>query len=488
MPILKKNVDIMTLGMGHSQLVGNIPKKIDPQQFSEKFYEASKVKATMENFGFWGGDIDYNTYYPDVTMDDLKPSQDEFIEPMFRLLSATIVSKNYCPTDFSKNSVLKNSMPLLIGQTVNCDHETAVGNAIGSIKSVVWQNSYTQDGVNIPAGINGVLRIDGKANPRIARGIMMDPPSIHSESVTVRFAWEKSHKDIDDQDFYYQLGTYGKDGEMVRRIATEIIGYSEASLVSAGADFYAKILGDDGKIIRPQESDRKWNSFSEYNDDQYKRYFFIDSKGLNKEDTTMKNSNHEDNTKGNIINKNNSEQMDELQKFLQSIFGQGMLTLSEGTPTTEIAMQQIAAAVSQLQAKDTEIASLKEQLQNSNTEVTNLKADAEKNKSLVSYAEKAITSLREETLASYKKLYADEKEQDQNIVSLISSAAPETLVSLKSMYEKSLQEKFPLHCNACGSKDVSRASSVKPEETQKNSDKTSPDVNPEEALYRKKIK
>ena len=69
---------------------------------------------------------------------------------------------------------------MLVGQTVNCDHSTDVANAIGSVKQTFWQESFKQDGIVIPAGINGVLKIDAKANPRLARGILMDPPSIHS--------------------------------------------------------------------------------------------------------------------------------------------------------------------------------------------------------------------------------------------------------------------------------------------------------------------
>ena len=91
--------------------------------------------------------------------------------------------------------VLKKSMQMLIGQTINIDHEIAVGNAIGAVSEVFWQPAYkTKSGIEVPAGINAVLKIDGKSNPRIARGVMMDPPSIHSNSVTVRFKWEPSDR------------------------------------------------------------------------------------------------------------------------------------------------------------------------------------------------------------------------------------------------------------------------------------------------------
>lgn len=104
----------------------------------------------------WGGDIDYNTYYPNLDKSELTPKDEEFIEPMFRLLSETIVSKNWNPTDFGQNGVLKASMKLLLGQTVNCDHETNIGNAIGAVSQVMWQESYKDGSFTIPAGINGI--------------------------------------------------------------------------------------------------------------------------------------------------------------------------------------------------------------------------------------------------------------------------------------------------------------------------------------------
>ena len=31
---------------------------------------------------------------------------------------------------------------MLLGQTVNCDHETNIGNAIGAVSQVIWQDEY----------------------------------------------------------------------------------------------------------------------------------------------------------------------------------------------------------------------------------------------------------------------------------------------------------------------------------------------------------
>ena len=247
----KEHLDSMVIGQGHTIMAGYIPEAVGAQTFSENYYKwKNPTPDTIAQFGFWGGDIDYNTYYPNLDKSELTPKDEEFIEPMFRLLSETIVSKNWNPTDFGQNGVLKASMKMLLGQTVNCDHETNIGNAIGAVSQVMWQESYKDGSFTIPAGINGILKIDGKANPRIARGILMEPPSIHSNSVTVQFKWDKSHPQMEDNEFYQKLGTYDSKGVMVRRIVTDIVRYLETALVSHGADSFAQKIGSEGKNIK----------------------------------------------------------------------------------------------------------------------------------------------------------------------------------------------------------------------------------------------
>ena len=167
--------DVMVISGGHSLMVSHVPEKVASGSLSDNFYKATKKdKESIERFGMWGGSLNFNSFSPEVTPEMLKPKDEEFIEPMFRMLSSTVVSKNYNPTYFSAE-VLRESMPLLVGQTINLDHDMDVGNAIGAVKSVEWQDSYEVDGIIIPSGINGIFKIDGMSNPRIARGIMIDP-------------------------------------------------------------------------------------------------------------------------------------------------------------------------------------------------------------------------------------------------------------------------------------------------------------------------
>lgn len=495
----KEHLDSMVIGQGHTIMAGYIPEAVGAKAFSENYYKwKNPTPDSIAQFGFWGGDIDYNTYYPNLDKSELTPKDEEFIEPMFRLLSETIVSKNWNPTDFGQNGVLKASMKMLLGQTVNCDHETNIGNAIGAVSQVMWQESYKDGSFTIPAGINGILKIDGKANPRIARGILMEPPSIHSNSVTVQFKWDKSHPQMEDNEFYQRLGTYDSKGVMVRRIVTEIVRYLETSLVSHGADSFAQKIGSDGKIINPTFAKRTWASYEEYRDDKSKQYFFTDYKSdltSYQEKNDTQGSFNDNDANDNHSNKNNMNE--ELLKFLESLFGDNMLTLEEGKEMNQenviACIQTLVSSRNELQTSvdnlTTEKTSLTEQITNLNAEVANLKE-------MATVGKNHIASLRENAVETYKKLMGDKV--DETIVTMLNAETTgiTTLISLTKDYQARLEEKFPLTCAKCGSKDVNRASSVSENNTEGKTGTEDTTQNQEpsstgsvlDSLYKKKIK
>ena len=493
----KEHLDSMVIGQGHTIMAGYIPEAVGAKAFSENYYKwKNPTPDSIAQFGFWGGDIDYNTYYPNLDKSELTPKDEEFIEPMFRLLSETIVSKNWNPTDFGQNGVLKASMKMLLGQTVNCDHETNIGNAIGAVSQVMWQESYKDGSFTIPAGINGILKIDGKANPRIARGILMEPPSIHSNSVTVQFKWDKSHPDMEESEFYQKLGTYDSKGVMVRRIVTEIVRYLETSLVSHGADSFAQKIGSDGKIINPTFAKRTWASYEEYRDDKSKQYFFTDYKSdlSSFQENDTRDSFNDNDAKDNHSNENN---MNEFEKFLESLFGDNMLTLEEGKEmnqeTVVACIQNLVSSRNTLQTSvdnlTTEKTSLTEQISNLNAEVANLKE-------MATVGKNHIASLRENAVETYKKLMGENA--DETIVTMLNAETTgiTTLVSLTKDYQARLEEKFPLTCSKCGSKDVNRASSVAEDDTEGKTGTEDTTQNQEpsstssvlDGLYKKKLK
>lgn len=469
-----ERMESMIIGSGHTIMAGFLPTGVEPQTFSENFYRWNHVsKESVEKLGLFGSDIDYNTYYPNLTKEDLTPNDDEFIEPVFRLLSATIVSKNWNPTDFSQPGVLKASMRMLLGQTVNCDHSTDIGNAIGSVSQVMWQEGYKDGNFMIPAGINGVLKIDGKANPRIARGILMDPPSIHSNSVTVQFKWDKSHPGMDDRDFWDKLGTYDEKGNMIRKVVTEVVRYLETSLVSHGADSFAQKIGEDGKIINPEFAKRTWTSFAEYQEDTKKAYYFTDFK----EDINSYQENND--TPPNNINTNNplnnNTMNKELKEFLEKLFGDNLLSLAEGQEvSTELALSAVQSLVNSKKTLEASITNLTTEKNQLSEQITQKDAEIANLTAMATVGKNHIASLREEVVGNYKKLKGDKV--DETIVTMLNAETTglQTLISLNKDYKAQLEEKFPLTCSKCGSHDVTRSSSVvedpKKDDTTSNSE------------------
>lgn len=453
MKIDKENrTGVINMSSGHALIMGHKPKKLAVQAISDKL--TTEPNTEVASFGLFDtASPNYATYYPDVTEDDLKPLDAEFIYPVFRMLSETIVYKG-APIDFGKPGVLKGSMKKLLGQTINIDHEVAIGNSIGAVSEVYWQESYkSKDGVKVPAGINAVLKIDGKSNPRIARGVMMEPPSIHSNSVTVRFKWEPSHSFDEQDEFYNKLGTFDKKGEMIRLVVTDITLYNETSLVSHGADPFAQRVNKDGEINNPGYANGAY-SFSASPGAPINGYSAIDYKtdlSLSFDTSIPKPTNNKHN------NYNPDEPMKELiQKFAEELeFGADELTEEnlvekvKAKLTASDNTEQITKLEGDKTALEEKLTAEKTKNSDLSTELANAKADSE-----------ALTTVtkntREEAVRLYKLTKGDDAEE--NIINLISEANLETANSFLKQYRKEADQKFEATCNDCKSTNVSRAS------------------------------
>lgn len=183
------------------------------------------------------------------TLDDVpttpNPEQD-YIRVPFRLISATVVGAgSWKASDFSDVEILRAATDKLLNVPVYTDHYAYTGEAIGIVEQVAFvEQTNDADGNIIPAGINGVLRIDVQAHPKIARDLQSDPPLIRSNSVTVSFLWTPSHE---GDDYRWRIGEISTvDGKMISRKVVEILEFYETSLVFLGADPYAKILDENG--------------------------------------------------------------------------------------------------------------------------------------------------------------------------------------------------------------------------------------------------
>lgn len=437
---------------GHTVIVGNIPKPVTVKDLAEKTILG--VHNDIEKFGFFETSTpNYATYYPDVSADDLIPNEEDFIFPVFRMLSEVIVSKGR-PIDFSKPGVLKASMNMLVGQTINIDHETALGNAVGAVKEVYWQKAYTtESGIEIPAGINAVLKIDGKSNPRIVRGITMDPPSIHSNSVTVRFQWEPSHKFDDMNQFYNKLGTYDEKGELIRCIVTKVVSYHETSLVAHGADPYAQKVKDNGEIVNPNYSE---NVYQFTADKPLKAIFTTDYKNIGNEDNSEIAILSLNNTDNNINQNNNEPMLEELIQDLVKDFGFPADTNQESfAENLKAQLTQKATEVENLKSEKTKLEEDKQQLETDKEELEAINATLSENATEV---ENLTTATKDEALRMYKAAKGDDA--DQAIIDLIGNSDLKTAGALLKQYRKEADKSFTATCGDCGGSNISRKSGI----------------------------
>jgi hypothetical protein len=455
--------DTIRLCAGHSLILGHCPEKLKMDKVN------SKIEQDPQDLGKFGlfdsSSPNYTTYYPEVTANDLNPKDEEFIEPIFRMLSNVTVNPTFNPIYFS-SEVLKKSMYKLIGQTVNIDHEMAVGNAIGSISAVEWQNPYTtKDGIKVPGGINGNLKIDGKSNPRIARGIMMNPPSINANSVTVTFAWKKSHPNMSDEEFWGKLATFDSEGKFIQRVVTEIQAYHETSLVGHGADPFAQKIGKDGKIVNPAYAKSRYSLSDESLKDEETEYVFYDWKQFNGNDFGINLTSN-----NNTINNNNQtdKDMKTTLLLLEAIFGFEANSLTEEnyeeklkTINTELGTLRADKAKTPVPIKVLDL----EGLQAIETEITTLRTfkagvptDMTEKLAMAKIGSDVVTELREDTKRLYK-LSVESTKEDVALIDIIDKADHTSLKALHKQYDTLTDGKFKFTCTKCGTGEhVTRAS------------------------------
>ena len=151
--------------------------------------------------------------------------------------------------------------------------------------------------------------------------------------------------------------------------------------------------------------------------------------------------------------------MNELQLFIESLFGDNLLSLGEGkTKTQDEVISCIKSLVSSKASLENEVTSLKDEKTKLEGEVSNLKDEIEKNKTFVTIGTEHLSNVRTQVTNDYKKLM--DKDADESMVTLIANADLNTLTSLGKSYKVQLEQKFPMVCEECGSHKVSRASSV----------------------------
>lgn len=285
-----------------------------------------------------------------------------------------------------------------------------------------------------------------------------------------------------DDEFFRKLGTYDQNGKMIRRMATKIKKYPEISLVHHGADPYAMKVDKDGKIVNPAYADVSYNSATEQQRVQMRkdeRLFFFDFRtdliANSATTTTPAESNNENNN-----NMDFSKQLRLSLGLAETATDQEVLAALTAAitarTTAEASVATLTAETSRLKPIETELTQLKA-AQPDAVEVARFKAF---------YTEK-LTAIRASVASLLNKLH--DNKPDQATLDLVSKADFTALELLEKTYTTQLEQKFPLSCKKCGSKDVNRAS-AKMEDPGADGNPTIPKT-PEEianALYERKRK
>lgn len=413
-------------------------------------------KESLQSLGFFdNASPNYYTYYPEVKPEDLNPQDTEFIFPVFRLLSQIVIYPTRLAIDFTEPGVLKKSMPLLKGQSIYVDHEMTTGNVMGSISEVFWQDGYTADGIKVPAGINGVLMIDGKSNPRVARAIMMKPPAIHSSSVQIQFAWKPSHKFKDEQEFFSKLGTYDNKGVLVRKVVEEVLRYAENSLVPHGMDPFAKKL-EDGKIVLAKQAQKIYSmQFSDkvLRDNPYLAVTATPDHTVYQM-ANMVFSEIVDTTPINITPQQSNTMLEDLLLALNLNAEQfpDLATLTEHLTNQAAEVTRLTA---ELETATASVTTLIAEKANFTSQLEALQSQLDTASAL---ADASLSELRTDAKKFYSLVRGDKAEAA--ILASLDTLSAEAVQAFRDEYETAYNEAVPLTCQDCHSTNVSRKTSA----------------------------
>lgn len=233
---LQNGMEIVSLEQQRATVTLRAPLGQQEIRFDPKLPE--RIRDVMQSSN-WGKSESANFDYSFRSTSEILPKEEDYIYVPFRSLSKVVVQGQWI--DWSKDNVLKDAVPLLRGATVYPNHNYFdVDNWLGSVSQAEWDEAGTDFGG--VAGINAEYKIDALIAPKIARGLLMKPPAIHSTSLTLLFEFEYSHPEIAHEDRYKFIRLLGEevDGKIVRFVVTKIHEIWEASLVFQGADRLAK--------------------------------------------------------------------------------------------------------------------------------------------------------------------------------------------------------------------------------------------------------
>jgi hypothetical protein len=303
----------------------------------------------------------------------------------------------------------------------------------------------------------------------------MSPPAIHSGSVKVSFKWAKSHTDLTEDEFWNKVGTFDKDGQLIRLVVNEVVSYGEYSLVTHGADRFAQKT-ENGKIVNPGYS-------------EWSKVFSGDSSGDYKFDYDYRFPKTLSFSKDKTINPNINKTMDIIQLLNAKLPADQQLTESSTAEEVVSLFESLVTEKTSLEAKVTELQGV-EPISESQAEILEFVEtlggfDVAKNlATLAQTGQTVLTEVRDRAVAQYKLANADNI-QDA-IIRSIENADLEAAKAFETTYLAAVEKSMPLTCTDCNSTNVTR-SSHKKEKEETTAQSFNDDVEKESLKRRRKM-
>ena len=355
--------------------------------------------------------------------------EEDFARILYRQISSGITgSGTWKSTNFSE-SVLRKAIPMFEGKTVYKNHDTTVGEHVGTIGQAVWQDQTTNSqGVVIPSGVNAPFILDKIVHPVLVRELTSPYPPVKSVSIGVMFEWEASHDFEDEWQFSEMIGEK-IDGVEVTRVATNIEQIFESSLVWEGADPYAKKIGSDGKVsLERAEYDKKHG-------------FEKTVKEGTKEEQKEKIMQHKK-----ILALFGVESLEEAEAKAEGVV---LTAKEEYAKKDDVWKVKLADKIAELESAKKEVA----ELATAKATIASLETFAKHGK-----------AAHEERVGEAKRLYiaslGADKQPSELMIQDIEASSYDVLAAKIEMFGGKVESQFTRTCNKCGCTDVSLKSSV----------------------------
>ena len=354
--------------------------------------------------------------------DYLNPNPADYVLVPFRALSAADdVQHGMFNFAHDGGAALKAAVGMFNDLMVLKDHDMSVDNWVGKTQEAYWDTSIP----NSPPGVNFMIKLDTKADPKLARGVLSG--MVNSGSVTIEFDYDQSHPKMKDYEFYMNLGQV-VEGKRVQALITKVTRLYEYSLVWQGADTHAKAIKPDGTIDRP-------------------------GLGQNTEDGNLKKL-------AALLKLADTATEDEIAASL-TVLSTNLANAEAAKTTAEAektaAQATLATKEAELATKTTEVTSLNAKVVTLTSEKTAAEAELNGLKATKTQFETLLAARRAEALRLYNLANGDKASESMRTV--IGAAPLDTTESFITAFGAEVEKIMPLTCAKCASTEVNRRQS-----------------------------